>query len=164
MLEYEQNADRKTMTVVKTSWAQNFGTVTVQTVLTWNGSWQYRVQESGGYGIRVTVQRNDASSAVTLNVKYQLICVGGMVGNYGSQATIDLGQTISFAAGESTKTLNVDSFTGYDFIFQSQASVKRAIVSVMLTRGTSTGSISLATDTDCSTHASSYTTTNSNEY
>lgn len=164
MLEYEQNADRKTMTVVKTSWAQNFGTVTVQTVLTWNGSWQYRVQESGGYGIRITVQRNDASSAVTLNVKYQLICVGGMVGNYGSQATIDLGQTISFAAGESTKTLNVDSFTGYDFIFQSQASVKRAIVSVMLTRGTSTGSISLATDTDCSTHASSYTTTNSNEY
>lgn len=164
MLEYEQNADRKTMTVVKTSWAQNFGTVTVQTVLTWNGSWQYRVQESGGYGIRVTVQRNDASSAVTLNVKYQLICVGGTVGNYGSQATLDLGQTISFAAGESTKTLNVDSFTGYDFIFQSQASVKRAIVSVMLTRGTSTGSISLATDTDCSTHASSYTTTNSNEY
>jgi hypothetical protein len=164
MLEYEQNADRKEMTVVRTSWAQNFGTVTLQTVLTKNGTWRYRVQKSGGYGISVTVQRDDTSGSLTMNVKYQLICVGGTIGNGGSQVTIDLGQTISFAAGESTKTLNVESFTGYDFIFQEQASVKRAIVNVTLTRSASTGSISLATETDCSTQASSYTTTNSNQY
>ena len=164
MLEYERNADRKEMTVVRTSWAQNFGTVTLQTVLTKNGSWQYKVQQSGGYGIQVTVQRDDTSGSLTMNVKYQLICVGGTVGSHGSQVTIDLGQTISFAAGESTKTLNVESFTGYDFIFQEQASVKRAIVNVTLTRSASSGSMSLATDTDCSAHASSYTTSNSNRY
>jgi hypothetical protein len=152
------------MTVVRTSWAQNFGTVTLQTVLTKNGSWQYKVQQSGGYGIQVTVQRDDTSGSLTMNVKYQLICVGGTVGSHGSQVAIDLGQTISFAAGESTKTLNVESFTGYDFIFQEQASVKRAIVNVTLTRSASSGSMSLATDTDCSAHAISYTTSNSNRY
>lgn len=164
MLEYEQNADRKTMKIVKDSWAQGFGTISLTTFLTQDGTNQYRIYKSGGQGLSLYINRDDPSRAMTLSVSYRLICVGGVVGSHGSEVQFTEGDTISIPAGQQTATFQVPYFTGYNFIFDANASIKRAIINVILTYGNNSGSISIGTDTDCAGGSSTYETVNAATY
>jgi hypothetical protein len=164
MLEYEQNADRKVMKIVKDSWAQGFGTISLTTFLTQDGTNQYRIYKSGGHGLSLYINRDDPSRAMTLSVSYRLICVGGVVGSHGSEVQFTEGDTISIPAGQQTATFQLPYFTGYNFIFDANASVKRAIINVILTYGNNSGSISIGTDTDCSGGSSTYETVNTATY
>ena len=164
MLEYEQNADRQVMKIIKNSWAQGFGTLTLTTYLTRQSANEYRVYKNNGQGLTLTITRNNYDHAQTLNVSYRFICVGGEVGAHGSEVQFTEGDTINFTAGEQTKTFTVPYFTGYNFKFDANADPKRAIVNVILTSGNISGSISIGTDTDCAGGSSTYETVNTATY
>lgn len=164
MLEYEQDRDRRIMTVVRTSWAQGFGSMTMTTYLTKTAVRQYQLIKTGGYALTLSATRNDVSSTASYNVSLRLVCVGGTIGNGGSEVQIDNVGTLTFTTGQATATMTLSSVTGNDFKFIDQASIKHAVVNVILKQPGNSGSISLGTDTDCSQNLSSYETTNSNTY
>ena len=164
MLEYEQDRDRRIMTVVRTSWAQGFGSLTMTTYLTKTAVLQYQLIKTGGYALTLTAERNDVSSTAIYYVSLRLVCVGGTIGNGGSEVQIDNVGILTFNSGVRTATMTLSSVTGNDFKFIDQASIKHAVVNVILKQPGNSGSISLGTDTDCLQNLSSYETTNSNTY
>ena len=157
---YQNGFDRKTKKIVVVSWIDTITQLKLTTTLTRSGSTTtYNITSAV-----VEITRTSGQSAITFNVGFNAICVGGAMstgGAYDNFTGVSF-DTISLAANETTKskTYSSSNFTGHSFVFNSLSAgnVSRAILNATIKN--SGAEKSIATDIDCSAGSSSYTVHN----
>lgn len=160
---YQNGFDRKTKKIVVVSWVDSITKLRLTTTLTRSGA----VGTTTTYNITsavLEITRTSGQSAITFNVGFNAIIVGGVMSTGGSYDGFDgvTFETISFAANETykSKTYSSSAFTGHSYVFNAFTSgnVYRAVLNAIISN--SGAEKSIGTEIDCSAGSSSYTVSN----